>query len=149
MNTYIVDGQPVKAESESKAAKYYFQVLNRKPQVVESEGKIYDIIQWHDDGTAGLELRIEGLRKLPGGYYKHKPSGRIYLLGLLGNMPGKILICTDTGETYFGPNKDPFNGNQEAFEFIGGFLDAVKHLKNSRSDWFSIPGIRFEHGGEA
>ena len=38
MKTYIVDGQPVKAESARHAAKYYSAVLNRRVEFVEEEG---------------------------------------------------------------------------------------------------------------
>lgn len=39
MKTYLVDGQPVRAESARHAVKYYSAVLNRRVDYVEDEGK--------------------------------------------------------------------------------------------------------------
>jgi len=37
--TYLVDGQPVRAESARHAVKYYIAVLNRRADYVEEDGK--------------------------------------------------------------------------------------------------------------
>jgi protein tyrosine phosphatase (PTP) superfamily phosphohydrolase (DUF442 family) len=75
MKTYLVDGQPVKAESDRHAVKYYASVLNRMPDVVEDDaGNKRDVYQLCE--STGLGIFCDDERDV---HYEHD-SEAVYWL---------------------------------------------------------------------
>jgi hypothetical protein len=52
--TFLVDGQPLTAETDRHAVKYYAAVLNRLPGVVEIEGRVRDVFQQCEGTGLGI-----------------------------------------------------------------------------------------------
>lgn len=74
MKTYLVDGQPVRAESARHAVKYYSAVLNRRVDYVEDEGKQRAVLAVCESSGLGIFCDDE-----PGKHY-HADDDGIYWL---------------------------------------------------------------------